>query len=210
VEEEALTTFLKTLENTQPSGVTVTHYEDDTYTKGIPMLSELKSLRFDKIDGGFKHRWPKTKDDLGNSGWIEEYDIAYMIKANSWPLVLGLGHRESAGKPDRRRGVMFLGEMGRTLLPLVEWSGANDYDISGRMVSILKSLNNKQLELGAPLPPGYNGMPLDIYKQVVVGPNAYNRLCVVANNIMADNQELPDFPVMVRHALLRARQKKMI
>ena len=119
----------------------------------------------------------------------------YLIKKFKESFVIAFGNRPSAGMHDRRRTVVFQGEVGRTLYPKVEFSGANDFAVSGRMVSVIRRDGRKPVRIGDTLPADYALMPTALYNEIVVGPRAWKCVAVVAHKT--------DFSVMLRHAILR-------
>ena len=164
---------------------------------GVPSLEQLKKMEWSAVKP-FKHQWPKKLGSEDGTG-LEDYDEAYefFVRTNgkTIPFIIGFCNRESAGKADRRRAVIFKGEEGRTLYPMVEFSGANDYAMTGLMASIIRSADKKSVRPNEPVPAGYEEMPLGVYNQIVVGPRSWDCRCVKADK--------KNFSVMVRHALLR-------
>jgi hypothetical protein len=167
-------------------------------TKGVPTLDQLKALQWKKLDGGIKYQWPHKADDPEGTN-LESYDEVYQstldLDGRTESFVIAFGNRPSAGMNDRRRAVVFHGEIGRTLYPKVEFSGANDFAASGLMVSIIRSDGRKPVRMGDALPADYELMPTALYNHIVVGPRAWNCIAVVAHKT--------DFSVMLRHAILR-------
>jgi hypothetical protein len=167
-------------------------------TKGVPTLDQLKALHWQKLDRGMEYQWPRRADEPDGTN-LESYDEVYQstldLDGREEPFVIAFGNRPSAGMNDRRRAVIFQGEIGGTLYPKVEFSGANDFAISGLMVSVIRRDGRKPVRMGDALPADYKGMPTALYNQIVVGPRAWNCIAVVAHKT--------DFSVMLRHAVLR-------
>jgi hypothetical protein len=179
---------------------TVLPEKADSLMKGVPKLEQFKQMSWQEI-GGFSHQWPHGASEAEGTN-LETYEKGYAgvitIEGKETSFVIGMGKRPAAGMDDRARLVVFKGKPGRTLYPLVEFVGANDFDTSGRLVSIIRREGRKPVRPGESLPAAYDGMPTGIYNELVVGPRAWNVCAVVAN--------ATDFPVMVRHAVLRDRR----
>jgi hypothetical protein len=155
----------------------------------------------------FAYRWPSS---VGAPESVENYADAYMglLKKNgrvheSKHVLIGFTERPAAGMDHRKRATVFLVNSGRPgrepqLYPMVEFAGANDFETSRRMASVIKLDDRRQLKMGDPLPPGYERSEVVPYSEVVTGPYAANGLAVV---VQAD-----DLDAMAHHALMRRRQ----
>ena len=112
----------------------------------------------------FDYHWPKQPT-------AEHYDSALettlAFPSGKFRFVIGVGVRECAGM-DRRRAVVFLKDGGR-LLPLVEFAGANDFDTTKRLVSVIKTADGQHVSSASELPPEYTGIPTAIYNDVIQG-----------------------------------------
>ncbi len=53
---------------------------------------------------------------------------------------------------------------------------------TGKMASIIRDRNGKQLPIGATLPPEYKELPVGAYNEVVKGPRASNGVAVVCES----------------------------
>jgi hypothetical protein len=95
---------------------------------------------------------------------------------------------------------VFFGSPEATLQPVVEFAGANDYDTTGQLASVVKLPTGKHLRPGEPVPEEYADMPLGVYSDCVVGPNAARSIAVIASR--------NDLGVIARHAIIRARWKQ--
>ena len=174
--------------------------EMSTETKGLPTMKQLTSMQWQRIDP-FRHLWPTERGEPGN---YEDYDEAYTlhlrVNDKSVPLVIGFCDREAAGMKNRRRAIVFWGVVGAAMVPVIEFSGANDFAKTGTMASVIRADDSrKHIGPNTPLPAGYDDVPTGIYNTLVVGPYASGSRCVIAHKT--------DFAVMVRHALLRSKQK---
>jgi hypothetical protein len=170
--------------------------------RGVPTMENFKALSWVKKDGGFDYLWPREKGEDENGEPLqnkEVFDEAYqatiLVNGQDTPFVIGFCDRKAAGMDDRRRAVVFKGELGKTLYPLVEFAGANDFAKSGTMVSTIRVDGRKALKPGEAIPEMYADMPLAVYNEVVVGPYAMSGMAVVAHKT--------DFAVMLRHAVIR-------
>lgn len=132
----------------------------------------------------FTHRWPdETKEKFRDvlEGSVHTKNGVRAVK-------IGFTTRAAAGK-DRERAVIFID--GR---PMVEFCGADDYESSGRLGSIIK-IQNKQVRPVQGIPNSYAHLPVDAYSRFVTGPYASSNLAVFCQK--------PDTEIMVEHALLR-------
>ncbi|MGI4788286.1 MAG: hypothetical protein ACRYFS_05495 [Janthinobacterium lividum] len=170
---------------------------DNQNQKGIPTLKQLTALRWNQTT--FEHFWPtETEPEV----YEEAYQVKVQVKGKEVPLLICFCDREAAGMVKRRRAVVFWGDKTRSVYPLVEFVGANDFSATATMASVIRADARKQCRADQPLPIGYEDMPVSIYNNIVSGPYASGSRCVVAQNT--------DFAIMARHALLRAEQKGFI
>lgn len=136
----------------------------------------------------FRHRWP--------NGAQETYEEAHAGTARSGgdvrSVLIGFTTREAAGKL-RKRAVVFVDKR-----PMVEFVGADDFDRSEMMVSLVKRANGKHLRPGGPIPSEYKRLRIQPYRDHVTGRYASTNLAVVCS--------VKELGVMVEHALLRLRQ----
>jgi hypothetical protein len=146
----------------------------------------------------FTYTWPDGKTN-------ETYDTAYetdvALPSGERHFVVAYTNREAAGMKDRRRVIVFMGHVPR-VVPLVEFSGTNDYATTQRIASVIKDASNKHVRTMATLPPEYQSFPTVIYSDVVIGPYAARSVAVLADS---DDRDL-----MLRHAIIRARYKGLI
>ncbi|MCW3053895.1 MAG: hypothetical protein JWN14_3065 [Chthonomonadales bacterium] len=144
----------------------------------------------------FVYPWPGGKFDEQQE---EAFTATFTIGDRAMPIVISFCNRETSGMADRRRANIFSGVVGINLYPVVEFVGANDFQVSGKMASVIKHSDRKHAKPGEPLPEGYEGFPIGNFWELVVGPYAAHSLCVIAHK---DDRHL-----MARHALLRAYQR---
>ena len=144
----------------------------------------------------FGYQWPESFEQ-----YEEAYEGGYRVAGRVVPLRIGFTNRDTAGKADRRRAVVFLDKFS-SLHPLVEFAGANDFESSGMLASVIKLGDGKHLRPGAPIPDMYRGMKIGVYSEVVVGPYAAKSLAVLARK--------DDFRTMSRHAVIRGLLKGLI
>jgi excisionase family DNA binding protein len=199
--EKALWAFVGEAPATESSCPTVLQSGHVTESGGA-MISEkpsLSSVQWDTVEWepapAFSHKWPALNDV---EGFEEAYRTEVVVGNRTQPFLIGFTDRAAAGKDDRRRAVVFLGDSPR-LLPAVEFAGANDFETSGLMASVIKLPDGKHLRPGAPIPAEYAEMPLDVYNSIVSGPYAAWSIAVAAHK--------DDHSLMARHALIRARWK---
>jgi hypothetical protein len=139
----------------------------------------------------FTYTWPAKK---GAKKPVEQFtgvrEGVALYRGKEYHVKMGFTYRHSAGK--RRRRSLVLVDRYAT----VEFVAA-DEKTTGKMASIIKDRNGKQLPVGATLPPEYQGLPVAPYSEVVVGAGASNGLAVVC--------ESNDIHTMIKHALIRYR-----
>ena len=174
----------------------VSEKTDNQDQKGIPDMKQLSSLQWKQTT--FEHFWPtQTEPEI----YPEAYQVEVEVKGKKISLLICFCDRDAAGR-GRRRAVVFLGSKDHAVYPLVEFTGANDFDETGTMASVIRLDARKQCRTDQNLPAGYEGMPVGVYNLIVKGPYASGSQCVVAR--------YTDLAVMTRHALLRAEQKGFI
>jgi hypothetical protein len=137
----------------------------------------------------FSYTWPDKKVEE----FTEVLEGLASYDGKEYGVKLGFTVRNSAGR--RRRRCLVLVDRYAT----VEFVAADEKS-RGKMASIIKDRDGKQLPVGATLPPEYGGTPVGPYRDVVLGSGASNGLAVVC--------EQKDFDVMVKHALIRYRFRK--
>jgi hypothetical protein len=152
----------------------------------------------------FNFRWPSSAQVKGA---VEKYSEAFegVVLKNgrvhrSKKLLVGFTTRKAVGMENRRRSIVFLVRNDTrngqpSLYPVVEFAGANDYETSQRLASLIKLPNRTHLRSGDPIPSDYNGFEIAVYSDVVIGHHAPNGLAVIVRN--------DDLDAMARHALLR-------
>jgi len=141
-----------------------------------------------KISEGvpFQYTWP--------NGYTEDYPVAYEgtidKDAMHFEVKIGIGDREAAGK-ERKRVTVFLN--GR---PTVEFAGANDFDQSKLIASVITLPNKKRLRPYQPVPKEYQSFDIRRYDSVIKGPRAATTMAVVS--------KIDDLETIVAHAVNRA------
>jgi excisionase family DNA binding protein len=139
----------------------------------------------------FDHTWPANKGAVKTTEQFVEARQGIVSDAGRERHVkIGFTLRSSAGK--RRRRCLILVDR----YPTVEFVAADEKP-KGKMASIIRGRNGKQLPIGATLPPEYKDLPVGSYNEVVRGPRASNGVAVVCDS--------RDFATMVKHALVRYR-----
>jgi hypothetical protein len=168
-------------------------------------LASYKNEAFTYVNGGHEARrgnilqlnpapdftftWPDGKVEQfteAREGVISHAGKEYRVK-------LGFTVRKSSGK--RRRRCLILVDRYAS----VEFVAADEQS-NGKMASIIKDRDGKQLPVGATLPPEYNGVPVGPYRDVVLGAGASNGLAVVCKE--------NEFETMVKHAVIRYQFRK--
>jgi hypothetical protein len=72
---------------------------------------------------------------------------------------------------------------GQKRRPIVVFNEADDYDESGDLVAIIKGKGDGGRSMFSPgddLPAGYERLEIDVFRDRITGPQAYNRLAVIA------------------------------
>ena len=114
---------------------------------------------------------------------------------------IGLGNPNNPGLYyGKERGYWLAFEMinGQKRRPIVVFTEADDYEASGDLVAIIKGKGDGGRSMFAPgddLPLGYQNLDIDVFRNRINGPQAFNRLAVVAHG--GDQQ------AMCTHALLQ-------
>jgi hypothetical protein len=80
----------------------------------------------------------------------------------------------------------------------VRFKAANDYDRSGLMASVVKTIDRKQLRPEDPVPFEYSGFRIELYRTYVDEPHTSKNMAVICKK--------DDLQTMAAHALIRADQ----
>jgi hypothetical protein len=88
-----------------------------------------------------------------------------------------------------------------TVSPLVEFVGADDFEQSRLVASIIKPDGFKHLRVDDDLPPEYTPFDTRPFNQIVTGPRAKTGMAVVCT--------IDDRRTTVRHALIRWQAKRV-
>ncbi|MEO7715588.1 MAG: helix-turn-helix domain-containing protein [Capsulimonas sp.] len=164
----------------------------------LPTLEELRELEWEPAQP-FLHQWPNAKEkELQDTAFSQIIEI----DGKHISLAIGFATRDTASMAARRHATVFWGDIGRTLYPLVQFAGANNFEETGLLASIIRDGSRKTVPADAALPCGYEEMPVGIYNDLISGPYARKSRCVIAHK--------DDFAVMAKHALLRSQQKGRI
>jgi excisionase family DNA binding protein len=144
----------------------------------------------------FDFSWPKTGDKNNVEHYDEAYEATRTINGQQLTLKIGFGNREVAGLM-RRRGTIWLGNRA-----IVEFAGSNDFDKTGKLASVIRLRNNRQLTPFNRIPPEYSKYKIKKYNSVIKGPRASTNMAIVVHK--------DDLKSMLDHALIRATWKKLI
>ncbi len=152
----------------------------------------------------FSFTWPRTAgadpDDVVPEYHKPAFAATIPFQGRRVSVRIGFTDRVAAGMK-RKRVNVFL-EAGSTLVPLVQFVGANDYEETGRLASVIKKEDGLHLRPGELVPAEYRDMPHCLYSEVVAGKNAARSVAVLAHR--------DDLPLMARHGLIRARWKGLL
>jgi hypothetical protein len=169
--------------------------EEERKSITVSSILAVSQAQWKPIDP-FVYLWPGGKFDEPQE---EAFTATFTIGNRAMPLVISFCNRPTSGMDDRRRANIFSGVVGVNLYPVVEFVGANDFKVSGKMASVVKHSDRKHAKPGEALPEGYEGFPIGNFWELVIGPYAAHSLCVVAHK--------DDYNLMARHALLRVYQR---
>jgi len=135
---------------------------------------------------GFQYMWP--------NGLTEEYPLAYEgtsdDSARHFEVKIGIGEREMAGRNRKRVLVLLNGR------PTVEFAGADDFETSDLVASLITLPNKSRLKTHQPIPKEYRSFDVRQYNSLIKGPRAAKTMAVVA--------KIDDLDTMVSHAVNRA------
>jgi hypothetical protein len=100
------------------------------------------------------------------------------------------------------RGYLLAFEMvnGQKRRPIVVFNESDDHEQTGDLLGVIKGKGAGGRSMFAPgdeLPADYDGMPVEVFKDRITGPQAFNRLAVVAKG--------GDRPTMLDHSLTQLR-----
>jgi excisionase family DNA binding protein len=137
----------------------------------------------------FDHTWP----DKNTESFVDVREGVVSRNGRDYHVRVGFTFRKSSGKR-RRRSLVLVDRYAS-----VEFVAADEKS-NGKMASIIRDRNGKQLPVGASLPAEYRSLNVGPYRSVVDGPGSANGLAVICD---AD-----DLDAMVRHALIRYQFRK--
>lgn len=134
----------------------------------------------------FPYHWPDGVKEF----YQEVYETVASIEGRRAVIKIGFCNRKAAGA-DRRRAVVFIN--GR---PMVEFVGADHFNSTKSMVSMIKGRDRTQIQDEDGLPKEYTSLKVVRFNEFVTGPHASRALAIEAR---AD-----DLRTMGRHAIIRA------
>lgn len=150
----------------------------------------------------FDHVWPNNESER----YTGAHQSVAQINGRTRVVVVGFTTRPSAGMQDRARAVVFFNSPPKQRT-LVEFSGDANLASVQRYASPIKPRGaHAHLRPGSPAPEEYQGMPVDVFSDVVRGPYAANSLAVVADT--HDTKTLLD--TMARHGVIRGVYKEWL
>jgi hypothetical protein len=187
--EEALLEFIQPPQ--QPEG----RMASSSGRNDQPKVVEADGWQFPdkwKKTESFSFHWPELQEtyDTGFEGRVQNQDQQRTFR-------IGFTNREigpKAEKEKRRRSVVFWGDR-TNLLPVVEFVAVDDFDQSGKMLSIIKLPDMKHLRPGDNIPEEYKGFKVVVYRDLITVKYASRSMAVVVDK--------NDLASMVRHALIR-------
>jgi hypothetical protein len=193
--EEALLAFIG--EAGQSDLMVSSEGKDKSSTEGKETMTQMLSTMQGNwtSTGKFAYVWPGGPEDFE-----EGYSCTLRTGNRDVPITVAFTNRASAGKKDRRRAVVFWGIPGKSMLPVVEFAGANDYPDSHILASVIKHPGGKHARPGEVLPGGYESLKTGLYTDYIIGPSAARSIAVIAKD--------DDYTAMAKHAILRAYQKR--
>lgn len=137
----------------------------------------------------FTHTWPAKQGSVPSTEqFCDVREGVVHHGGRERKVKIGFTFRHSAGKR-RRRSLVVVDRY-----PTVEFVAA-DENRDGRMASIIRDRNGKQIPVGATVPAEYQHLPVGPYSNVVTGSGASTGLAVICD---AD-----DVDTMIKHALIR-------
>lgn len=141
----------------------------------------------------FTFRWP-ADDERFERGW--QYSVA--VDGRQYQIRHGLGGREVFGRW-RVHSVTWVDGK-----PQVEAAEAEDYEVTGELIGLIKRADGKDVRSVDELPAGYADVPIVVHNEAVIGPRARRSLAV---RLRED-----DLEAWARHALvqydLRANRRR--
>jgi len=131
----------------------------------------------------FAYQWPNKR--------TEDFDTVYDGRVGMKKIVIGYTTGTMHGK--RRKTVVLVDRR-----PLVRFKATDDFDRSGLMVSVIKTVDRKQLRPDDPVPFEYTGFRIEPYRTHIDEPGTSKNMVVVCKQ--------DDLQTMAQHALIRADQ----
>jgi hypothetical protein len=154
-------------------------------------------------NGSDRTEWRKVGELTDQSyAWphgLETYDPFEVWELDG--IQIGLGRATDRDiYYGKERGYWLAFEMvnGQRRRPIVVFNEADDFDTSGDLVAIIKGKGpggRSMFASGDELPAGYERLDIDVFRNRINGPQAFNRLAVIA--------EAGDRAAMCTHAALQ-------
>lgn len=168
--------------------------KDFLRTSGAPEVardSKKSLLNNLRPTDSFEHVWPDGKREH----FTEAVEGIVFDGSRERHVKIGFTNRVAAGM-NRRRALVLVGRYAT-----VEFVGANNFEQSRVMASVIKDSTGKQIPVGGRVPLEYLDMKIGAYRESVDGPRASANLGVICK---AD-----DFTTMVKHALIRTQYNEL-
>lgn len=168
--------------------------ETNLLVQSTPPVVET-STGFTEV-GPFVFKWPKKGGGGSDANYEKCYKTVRLIDGRHYTFRIGFGEREVAGQV-RCRVTIWIG--GRAI---VEFAGSNDFETDGLLAGVIKLPDGSQLSPYQEPPSEYMGFKIAEYNSVVQGPRASSNMAVVVHK--------NDLESMLKHAIIRARWKKLV
>lgn len=145
---------------------------------------------------GQSYQWPE----------LREHYVRYRVFAGrtrrngTIQVALGEAPRAEAWGRERKYIIAFL-TSGTPQVPLVEFLEVDDYEQTRELIAIVRGSDGgkKMFDPAEPLPSSYEPFRVEIYRDRINYPRAWNKLAVIAHE--------DDTDTMLNHALLQARRR---
>jgi len=141
------------------------------------------AIKLVKVDPQYTYRWP--------DGSIETYK-AVVYNVQSREVSIGFTQKKAYGTM-RGRVVVFVDGY-----PEAEFCGADDYDITGRLVAVIKRPDGKYMDMNE-LNEEYVGLPIFDHSTIIT-KGFKGKVGLVATEY--------DHDLMIRHALIQSKWRR--
>jgi hypothetical protein len=147
-------------------------------------------IRFDHVETKYQYRWP--------DGSVENYEAVFYDVSfgdRRHRVIIGFTNREAFGR-ERRRVVIFVDGW-----PEVEFAGADDYDLTGRLVAMIRRPDGAFMHISS-VSSEYAALPVVEHSSCI--DRSYGGRDGTAALVVTSD----DHKTMIKHALIQSKWRR--